>query len=482
MTSRRPCDERFGWRMRVRRSERKPWGECVLNSSGSFVASDDKRRAVPTLVDEATVADIGAHAPALELRNRRARRRDSVRIAFYSHDTLGLGHTRRNLLIATALTRIGMQVDILLITGTHAARQFALPPGADCLTLPSLRKDLDGSYASRSLDMPLAEIVDLRSRSIWAALKAFKPDLFVVDNVARGAAGELDLSLRKLAKKARTRCVLGLRDIQDAPEVARSQWASQRTAETLANYYDAVWIYGDPDVHATLDGRDIPSSLRDSIRYLGYFDPRVRIEPHERLSDEASAIVSWASGRILLCLVGGGQDGWRLADAFARVTFAPCERGVLVLGPFMHAEARRTLHAVAAVRHDLRVVDFLSEPAELLPYADRVISMGGYNSVLEALAYERPLLVVPRVEPRQEQLFRAMRLREMGLLDVVHPDALDSRALEAWLRRDVASPAARTRLDFAAAERLQPAIEDVLGRPLVPRGPRQSTKEDHVVD
>jgi predicted glycosyltransferase len=448
----------------------------VIRSSGSVVASDEEPSVVPTLEQQAAADSL---APVLELRNRRARRRDSVRVAFYSHDTLGLGHTRRNLLIASALTRLGMQVDILLITGTHAARQFALPPGADCLTLPSLRKDLDGSYASRSLDMPLAEIVDLRSRSIWAALQGFKPDLVIVDNVARGAAGELDLSLRKLAKKARTRCVLGLRDIQDAPEVARSQWASQRTTETLADYYDAVWIYGDPNVHATLDGRAIPPSLRDSVRYLGYFDPRIRVEPHAELSDEASAIVSWGAGRLVLCLVGGGQDGWRLAEAFAGLTFGPGERGVLVLGPFMHAEARRALHAVAAGRLDLRVVDFLSEPAELLPHAARVISMGGYNTVLEALAFEVPLLVVPRVEPRQEQLYRAMRLRDLGLLDVVHPDSLDSRALAAWLGRDVAPPEARSRLDFTAAQRLQPAIEEVLGRALVPRRPRQATKEDH---
>jgi predicted glycosyltransferase len=410
-----------------------------------------------------------AGMPVLEVRNRRGRSRESVRIAMYSHDTLGLGHTRRNLLIATALTRLGMQIDILLITGTHATTHFALPPGADCLTLPSLRKDLDGSYASRSLSMSLRDIVALRSRSIWAALKTFKPDLLIVDNVARGAAGELDLSLRKLRKKGRTRCVLGLRDVLDAADVIRAQWAALETADTLASFYDAVWVYGDASVYDTLEDQVLPDTVRETVRYLGYFDPTTRRQPDAPLSADVAALRDWAAEGLVLCLVGGGQDGWRLAEAFTRTSLPAGMRGVLVTGPFMHEGARRALQRNTASRHDLRVVDFLAEPSELLPYAARVISMGGYNTVLEVLAFERPLLMIPRVLPRREQWIRATRLSALGLLEMLHPDDLTADALASWLRRDAVRAPARERLDFGAATRIGPAIEEVLGRALVPR-------------
>jgi predicted glycosyltransferase len=424
----------------------------------------------PRLVDEPYVQEpLGPARPEARtiVRNRRARSNASVRIAFYSHDTLGLGHTRRNLLIATSLTRSGLQVDMLLITGTYTASRFALPPGTDCLTLPSLRKDLDGTYASRSLDMSLGELVALRSEAIWAALKGFGPDLFVVDNVPRGVAGELDLSLRKLKKHGRAKCVLGLRDVLDAHDVVRAEWAARDTRRTLETYYDAVWVYGDPLLHDTLPEAE-RAVAAERLHYLGYFDPLLRLAPGAAPSNETRTILAWAGGPFVLGTVGGGQDGLQLAQAFVR-TRLPGRRGVLLTGPFMHPGARQALRREAAGRDDLLVIDFLEEPLELLPHADRIVSMGGYNSVLEGLACERPLLVVPRVAPRQEQWIRAERLRELGLLDVLHPDALSPSALEAWLGQEVGPAQARSRLEFRAHLRLPTAIADVIGRPLLPR-------------
>ncbi|MDQ1664418.1 MAG: hypothetical protein QOH75_449, partial [Actinomycetota bacterium] len=61
------------------------------------------------------------------------------------------------------------------------------------------------------------------------------------------------------------------------------------------------------------------------------------------------------------------------------------------------------------------------------------VTMGGYNTVCEMLAYRIPTLVVPRVRPRLEQLVRADRLAELGLLDVLHPDVVTPDRLTSWL-------------------------------------------------
>ena len=45
----------------------------------------------------------------------------SCRVALYSHDTMGLGHLRRNLLIARTLTGCPWPVAILMVAG--AAKQ-----------------------------------------------------------------------------------------------------------------------------------------------------------------------------------------------------------------------------------------------------------------------------------------------------------------------------------------------------------------------
>src|SRR5688572_24183006 len=86
-----------------------------------------------------------------------------LRVVLYSHDTMGMGHVRRNLLIAQALAAPPLSATVLLVAGVNEATQFALPPGTDCLTLPSLHKTPDGQYRSRALALPLPELIGLRA-------------------------------------------------------------------------------------------------------------------------------------------------------------------------------------------------------------------------------------------------------------------------------------------------------------------------------
>src|SRR2546422_1584136 len=132
-----------------------------------------------------------------------------LRIALYGHDTVGIGHLRRNMLLAQTFAEIRPRPVILVLSGAREATAFPLPFGVDCLTVPSLCKAMSGGYAPRLLDLSLQELIELRSETIWAALHAFKPDVFIVDKVPRGACRELDWTLQSLYSCGGTRCVLG---------------------------------------------------------------------------------------------------------------------------------------------------------------------------------------------------------------------------------------------------------------------------------
>ena len=173
------------------------------------------------------------------------------RIALYSHDTMGLGHIRRNTLIAQTLIQPPLSAQVLLVSGIRESGAFALPPGIDSITLPAYRKRPDGNYTARALDMPLEQLVALRSQTILAALTAFAPQLLIVDNVPRGALSELDTVLPTMRARG-THIVLGLRDIIDTPEAVARQWDRQKNADILRRCFDAVWIYGDPRVYDTI--------------------------------------------------------------------------------------------------------------------------------------------------------------------------------------------------------------------------------------
>ena len=133
----------------------------------------------------------------------------------------------------------------------------------------------------------------------------------------------------------------------------------------------------------------------------------------------------------MLCLVGGGEDGFAVADAFSAEPLG-C-RGVVVTGPYMDPVQRRWLSDRAGCRGDLTILEFVDDCAALIAGAEAVVSMGGYNTVCELLAAGHRPLIVPRVTPRTEQLIRAQRLADRGLVDVLHPDDLTPVALAHWL-------------------------------------------------
>jgi predicted glycosyltransferase len=62
---------------------------------------------------------------------------------------------------------------------------------------------------------------------------------------------------------------------------------------------------------------------------------------------------------------------------------------------------------------------------DLIAGARAVVAMGGYNTYCEILSFDKPALIVPRMRPREEQLIRARRAAELGLIDMLLPEEAD---------------------------------------------------------
>jgi predicted glycosyltransferase len=404
-----------------------------------------------------------------------AARSRPCRVALYSPGMVGLGHMRRNQLIARALANSSLDLTILMIAEARQAGAFAMPPGVDCLTLPAIREETVGQCRPRYLGISLEELIALRANAIRAALEAFDPDVLIVDNRPRGAVRELEPALEGLRQRGGSRCVLGLRDILDDPVAVEHEWRRSGCDDAIHDYYDVVWVYGDPAIYDPVREYHFSSDVAAKVRYVGYLDQRMRLQsadPDGPACSAASrsdplATLALPPGRLVLCSVGGGQDGARLAEAFAQAELPPDTNGVILTGPFMPEEVQQRLHFLAARHPRLRVLQFISEPVHLLQHADRVIAMGGYNTVCELLSFEKSALVVPRVTPRQEQWIRARRLRSLGLLDLLHPDELSPQAISDWLARGKAAPLnLRSRIDLNGLERLPHLLREVLPDPL----------------
>ncbi len=341
------------------------------------------------------------------------------RIALYSHDTMGLGHIRRNLLIARSLSALDPEPAILLISGVPESLRLPRPRCADVLALPGYKKLLNGEYTSRSLPIPLDELTSLRAATIERALQEFQPDALIVDKVPGGARNELLPSLKALKDRG-TRAILGLRDILDDAESTKREWEANNFEALVADYFDDIWVYGDPNVFDVRTEYAFSQQLRERATYTGYLAPAP--VSSSRVADKA------------LCLVGGGQDGYDLAKAFLSADYGDAKQGVLITGPFMPENELADLAAEARKRKNVTVRRF-ENVGPHLSRANRIVSMGGYNTVCEILANRKPALIVPRSKPRLEQTIRAERLAARNAVAALSMEQLSSDAISEYLNR-----------------------------------------------
>jgi predicted glycosyltransferase len=380
------------------------------------------------------------------------------RIALYSPGMVGLGHMRRNLLIASTLTRFLPRSVILVLAEAREASAFPVPAGVDCLTLPAIRKSSDGQSQPRYLDLSIAELVEMRASVIDSALASFEPDVLIADHLPRGAFGELLPAVENLGKSGRTRFVLGLRDILEDPSAVHHEWLTTENCRVIEEYYSRIWVYGDPSIFSMADEYNLPENITSRIRYSGYLG-QTRFNPSEAEFD-------LPTGRMMLCLMGGGQDGARLAEAFVQAQFPEDSFGVLLTGPYMPTEIRKRLRSLVRNQGRVRLLDFVNEPAPLLKRADRVIAMGGYNTVCEILSFDKPALIIPRAKNRPEQWIRADRFRQRGLIDMLLSDEISPVRISDWLTADLVprSPV-RSLIDFQGLDRLSDLLLEILTLP-----------------
>jgi predicted glycosyltransferase len=368
-------------------------------------------------------------------------RRGAVRIVHYCHDTYGLGHLRRTLKIAGELHRQWPEASQLIVTGSPVAQRFKLPPGADYLKLPSVVKVGRDRYASRSLAVDFEAIRDLRARVLTDAVDRFRPDAFIVDHSPAGMGGEAVEALRLLKTRSpSTRIVLGLRDIVDDPVQVCSAWSAAHVYELLDDVYDLILVYGQQTLCDVVREYRLSPRAAAKVRYVGYLGRQSPSRP----ASEFRAALGLRTDRLVIVTAGGGGDGFELlralADGLKRAPLPLPFDCIVVSGPLMPDEQREQLRAAFEGREGVRYHDFVEDMADHLAAADLIVSMGGYNTVCEVLDARRPALLVPRTEPRREQLIRAEALQQRGALSFLHPSLLSPQRLMAEILRLLSEP------------------------------------------
>jgi predicted glycosyltransferase len=178
--------------------------------------------------------------------------------------------------------------------------------------------------------------------------------------------------------------------------------------------------------------------------------------------------------------LGGGQDGFALGEAFCRSTIPEGFKAVLIIGPHMNPEHRAKLHQLSEGQSQRIIFDFLNEPTVFIKDATAIMSMGGYNNVLEILSYEKQAVIVPRIYPRTEQLIRAERLEHLNIAGLLRPDQLTPQSLSDWMQRHCINQksCARQLLNLNGLENLVVKIDQLLNQDVEPSANELEIKQE----
>ena len=340
----------------------------------------------------------------------------------YSHDTFGLGHLRRCRTIAHSLVEDYRGLQVLIISGATIAGAFDYRARVDFVKIPSVIKLRNGQYESMDQHMDLHDTLQMRQSIIRHTAETFQPDIFIVDKEPMGLKGEVEETLTFLKSRGTT-LVLGLREVMDSPALLDAEWKRKNVMPKIAQYYDEVWVYGPPDFYDPLVGLDVPEIIRKRMHFVGFLQrsvPKAELPGHR------------PEGDYILVTTGGGGDG---AELIHNVIHAYQQtpdlqhKALIVLGPYMPAKKRRKLIRKCASVPFLEVIEFDNRMEELVAGAKAVVAMGGYNTYCEILSFDKPALIVPRVQPREEQLIRAQRASELGFIDMLLPEQAEDPAL-----------------------------------------------------
>jgi predicted glycosyltransferase len=351
------------------------------------------------------------------------------RVLIYSHDSFGLGHLRRCRTIAHSLVGHHKKLNVLILSGSPIIGRFSFRARVDFVRVPGIIKLRNGDYTSLSLDVNIEHTLALRESIIEHTARVFNPHLFLVDKEPLGLLGEAGKTLEMLKRRGGCRLVLGLRDIMDDPDLLVPEWRRKRVMPALERLYDHIWVYGLRRLYDPVTAYGFPSKVAAKTGFTGY----LRREPQAEAFLPHEAIRAVQNGPFLLVTPGGGGDGAELVEAMIAAYERFNERlpwpALVVYGPFLPARQRAAFERRAAKLPRVTTLTFHEHLENLMEKAAAVVCLGGYNTFCEILSLNKRSLIVPRVTPRAEQLLRAETARQLGLVEVLHPDRLTPETL-----------------------------------------------------
>jgi predicted glycosyltransferase len=321
----------------------------------------------------------------------------------------GIGHLNRCSTIAKAFSAIS---HVTMFSGGRPIDGYSPPAGVDFIQLPAIHWDgtVDALPVPVDPSYTLAETEQMRSELLVEYFIRIKPRIVIVEFYP--------FSPRRTWRKAMDRLFDAISEGQHRPIVICSIRTYPRLWDTdidpawineqLRKNYSCVLHHADPKLFPLISlGSYVQTALSGiSVWQTGFVRrPLIQMD-HDRPING------------LLLTVGGG--GHRSAAKMLKRWINAARAGSpdlfpinTVCGPMMDTDNRKIVHAERDT--DIIVHDWVANLDELIASSRAVVCMGGYNTLVEALSLEKPVLAFPGSDAG-DQTFQVNALHSQGVL------------------------------------------------------------------
>ncbi len=334
----------------------------------------------------------------------------------------GIGHFVRVVELSRGLCE---HFEIYLINGGEPVPNYNISAEINYIQIPAIYSvEKQQKLMPVDQNLNLKQCLSMRSSIIKKLVCKVKPDLLITEHFPFGPLFETEaISLITQVKKnnLQSKIVSCVRDVILTEEGSARD---SHVCSLINKWYDLILVHGDPNIVPFKSSFPMVEKIQIPFHYTGYI-----VQSIEQRRSQSN----WP---ILLVSVGGGRMGGELLDAVlkAHETIARQWQHQLVLfiGAFQKDKQRLHEYVKQNNLHNVKIHQFDKEHYHrILSEASAVICMGGYNSLLEAVSIEKPVLIYNRLfhGNNQEQKLRMVRFQQEGVIRIINSDELDREKL-----------------------------------------------------
>ncbi len=346
----------------------------------------------------------------------------------YVQHLSGTGHFVRIFEIARILAK---KNQVYLVDGGRCVPRLDSEFPFETIKLPRIYRQ-DGDLASVDSRLNIQVVMERRKNILLQCIETIKPDVLLIEHFpfSKAILAPEIIPIINLARSLnpQVKIVCSIRDIcpltkyESDPEKHRLN-----VLTNLEKYFDLILVHSAPNLVKLEDYIPWRSEIQIPIKYTGYVSQKLSINLSRKqrlIFKESPPIIVSVGGNGSFDIISKCIKTWQ--------EYLPkklkSERKLIIFLPLFMQDDEINLIYDRITDKSIEIKKFTANFLDWMEIAALSISQSGYNTCMNILETKTPAILIPDLK-MSDQLPRAKKLSELGLVNMINPNELNYNIL-----------------------------------------------------